>query len=469
MNICVIGTGYVGLVAGTCFADSGNDVICVDIDAKKIERLEKGEIPIYEPGLEELVKRNTKEGRLRFTTDISYAVKESLICFIAVGTPPGEDGSADLKHVLDTARGIARAMDGYRIIVNKSTVPVGTADKVKDAIKEELGRRGKDYNFDVVSNPEFLKEGAAIDDFTKPDRVVIGTNSAHAAEIMKELYSPFMRKTDRLIVMDVRSAEMTKYAANAMLATKISFINEMANLCGLVGADIDDVRRGIGTDSRIGFEFLFPGVGYGGSCFPKDVQAIITTAGEYDYDMKILKSVEEVNSRQKGLIVDKILKYFGARGKPVPASTKQGGQGAKVSKTDSRLQTQDSRPLEGKVIGIWGLSFKPKTDDMREAPSITIINRLLDAGARIKVYDPEAMTEAVKIFGNRVEYLKDNYEAAKDTDALVVITEWNEFRRPNFEKMRKLMKTPVIFDGRNIYDPIEMRNLGFIYYGIGRV
>ena len=448
MNICVIGTGYVGLVAGTCFADSGNDVICVDIDAKKIEKLNRGEIPIYEPGLEELVKRNTKEGRLRFTTDLSYGVKRSLICFIAVGTPPGGDGSADLKYVLEAARNIAGAMDGYRIIVNKSTVPVGTADKVKAAIQEELDKRSKKYEFDVVSNPEFLKEGAAIDDFMKPDRVIIGTNSAHAAEIMKELYSSFMRKTDRLIMMDVRSAEMTKYAANAMLATKISFINEIANLCELVGADIDNVRKGIGTDSRIGFEFLFPGVGYGGSCFPKDVQAMIRTAGEYGYDMKILKSVEDVNYRQKGVIVDKMLKYFEARGK---------GQGAK------------GKPLEGNIIGIWGLSFKPRTDDMREAPSITIINRLLDAGARIKAHDPEAMTEAMKIFGNKVEYLKDNYEVVKDTDALVVITEWNEFRRPNFEKMRKLMKTPVIFDGRNIYDPDEMRGMGFTYYGIGRV
>ena len=448
MNICVIGTGYVGLVAGTCFADSGNDVICVDIDAKKIEKLNRGEIPIYEPGLEELVKRNTKEGRLRFTTDLSYGVKESLICFIAVGTPPGGDGSADLKYVLEAARNIAGDMDGYRIIVNKSTVPVGTADKVKAAIQEELDKRSKKYEFDVVSNPEFLKEGAAIDDFMKPDRVIIGTNSAHAAEIMKELYSSFMRKTDRLIMMDVRSAEMTKYAANAMLATKISFINEIANLCELVGADIDNVRKGIGTDSRIGFEFLFPGVGYGGSCFPKDVQAMIRTAGEYGYDMKILKSVEDVNYRQKGVIVDKMLKYFEARGK---------GQGAK------------GKPLEGNIIGIWGLSFKPRTDDMREAPSITIINRLLDAGARIKAHDPEAMTEAMKIFGNKVEYLKDNYEVVKDTDALVVITEWNEFRRPNFEKMRKLMKTPVIFDGRNIYDPDEMRGMGFTYYGIGRV
>ena len=448
MNICVIGNGYVGLVAGTCFADSGNDVICVDIDAKKIEKLNRGEIPIYEPGLEELVKRNTKEGRLRFTTDLSYGVKESLICFIAVGTPPGGDGSADLKYVLEAARNIAGDMDGYRIIVNKSTVPVGTADKVKAAIQEELDKRSKKYEFDVVSNPEFLKEGAAIDDFMKPDRVIIGTNSAHAAEIMKELYSSFMRKTDRLIMMDVRSAEMTKYAANAMLATKISFINEIANLCELVGADIDNVRKGIGTDSRIGFEFLFPGVGYGGSCFPKDVQAMIRTAGEYGYDMKILKSVEDVNYRQKGVIVDKMLKYFEARGK---------GQGAK------------GKPLEGNIIGIWGLSFKPRTDDMREAPSITIINRLLDAGAKIKAHDPEAMDEAKKVFGSRIEYMQDNYEVLKGADALVVITEWNEFRRPNFEKMRKLMKTPVIFDGRNIYDPDEMRGMGFTYYGIGRV
>ena len=465
LDICVIGTGYVGLVAGTCFADSGNDVICVDIDAKKIEKLNSGVIPIYEPGLEELVKRNRKDGRLKFTTDLSYGVKESLICFIAVGTPPGEDGSADLKYVLDAARGISRAMDGYRVIVNKSTVPVGTADKVKTAVQDELAKCGKKYEFDVVSNPEFLKEGAAVDDFMKPDRVVVGASNEKAAEIMRELYSPFVRTGKPILIMDIKSAEMTKYAANAMLATKISFINEVANLCELVGADINNVRKGIGHDRRIGFEFLFPGVGYGGSCFPKDVQAIIRTAGEYGYDMKILKSVEEVNYRQKGVLVDKILKYFGARGKPVPhieygagsASSKQGGQRAK------------GKPLEGNIIGIWGLSFKPKTDDMREASSITIINKLLDAGARIKVYDPEAMTEAMKIFGNKVEYLKDNYEVVKDTDALVVITEWNEFRRPNFEKMRKLMKTPVIFDGRNIYDPDEMRGMGFTYYGIGRV
>ena len=443
MNICVIGTGYVGLVAGTCFADSGNDVICVDVDARKIDKLNRGELPIYEPGLEELVKRNSKEGRLKFSMDLSYAVKESLICFIAVGTPPGEDGSADMKYVLGVAKGIAQAMDGYRIIVGKSTVPVGTADRVRSEIQNELYRQDKDYKFDVVSNPEFLKEGAAIDDFMKPDRVVIGTDSAHAAEIMKELYSPFMRKTDRLIMMDVRSAEMTKYAANAMLATKISFINEIANLCELVGADIENVRKGIGTDSRIGFEFLFPGVGYGGSCFPKDVQAIVRIADEHKYDMKVIKSVEETNNRQKGVIVDKILNHF--------------------------KSTASSNLLAGKIIGVWGLSFKPRTDDMREAPSITIINRLLHAGANIRAHDPEAMDEAKKVFGSKIEYIQDNYEVVKGADALVIITEWNEFRRPNFEKMKKLMRSPVIFDGRNIFDPKEMRSIGFTYYGIGRV
>ncbi len=447
MNICVIGTGYVGLVAGTCFADSGNDVVCVDIDAGKIEKLNRGKIPIYEPGLEELVKRNVKEGRLKFTTDISSAVRESLVCFIAVGTPSGEDGSADMKYVLEASREIGKAMDGYRVIVDKSTVPVGTTDEVRAVIQDEIGKRGKDYKFDVVSNPEFLKEGAAIDDFMKPDRVVIGTDSEKAKEAMIELYGPFVRTGKPILFMDIRSAEVTKYAANAMLATKISFINEMANLCRLAGADIDNVRKGIGTDSRIGFEFLFPGVGYGGSCFPKDVQAIIRTAGEYGYDMKILKSVEEVNNRQKGIIVEKILEHF-----KIGANNKS-----------------QAKPLAGKVIGVWGLSFKPRTDDMREAPSITIINKLLEAGARIKAHDPEAMDEARKVFGNRIEYIQDNYEVVKGADAIAVITEWNEFRRPNFEKMKGLMKTPVIFDGRNIYDPKEMRNLGFTYYGIGRV
>ena len=448
MNICVIGTGYVGLVAGTCFAESGNDVTCVDIDAKKIDRLNNGDVPIYEPGLEELIKRNKEDGRLKFTTDLSAAVKESLICFIAVGTPPGEDGSADLKYVLEVARGIGKAMDGYRVIVDKSTVPVGTADKVKAAVRSELQKRGVSYEFDVVSNPEFLKEGAAIDDFMKPDRVVIGVDSKKAAEIMEELYSPFVRTNKPILVMDVKSAEMTKYAANAMLATKISFINEIANLCELVGADVANVRRGIGSDSRIGFEFLFPGVGYGGSCFPKDVQAIIRTGSEYGYDLKILKAVEAVNYRQKEVLVDRILRHF---------------QGSGVSGQGS------AKPLEGKTVGIWGLSFKPRTDDMREAPAITIIDRLLEAGAKVKAHDPEAMDEARKVFGGRIEYMKDNYEVVKDADALAVITEWNEFRRPNFDKMKGLMKTPVIFDGRNIYEPKEMKEHGFIYYGIGRI
>lgn len=448
MNICVIGTGYVGLVAGTCFADSGNDVVCIDINAGKIEKLNRGEIPIYEPGLEELVKRNSKDRRLRFTTDLASAVNNSLVCFIAVGTPPGEDGSADMKYVLEASRGIGRAMDGYRVIVNKSTVPVGTAEKVRAAIQDELDKRGKDYKFDVVSNPEFLKEGAAIDDFMKPDRVVIGAESEKAKEIMRELYEPFVRTGKPILFMDVKSAEVTKYAANAMLATKISFINEIANLCEMVGADINNVRKGIGHDRRIGFEFLFPGVGYGGSCFPKDVQAIIRTAGEYGYDMKILKSVEDVNCRQKGVIVDRILKHF------------------QLSDT---VHKQQAKPLAGKIIGVWGLSFKPRTDDMREAPSITIIDKLLDAGAKIKAHDPEAMNEARKIFGSRIEYIQDNYEVVKGADALAVITEWNEFRRPNFEKMKNLMKSPVIFDGRNIYDSHEMRSMGFIYYGIGRL
>jgi len=449
MNICVIGTGYVGLVAGTCFAESGNDVICVDIDAKKVECLNRGDVPIYEPGLEELIKRNREDGRLRFTTDLPMAVKEVLICFIAVGTPPGEDGSADLKYVLDVAKAIGASMDGYRVIVDKSTVPVGTADKVAAAIRSELRKRGVNYEFDVVSNPEFLKEGAAIDDFMKPDRVVIGVNGSKAAEIMEELYSPFVRTNKPILIMDVKSAEMTKYAANAMLATKISFINEIANLCELVGADVANVRRGIGSDSRIGFEFLFPGVGYGGSCFPKDVQAIIRTGSEYGYDLKILKAVETANYKQKEVLVDKILRHFGRSGATSPQLT--------------------DKPLEGRTIGVWGLSFKPRTDDMREAPSITIISRLIDAGAKVKAHDPEAMEEARKVFGDRIEYMKDNYEVVRDADALAVITEWNEFRRPNFEKMKRLMKEPVIFDGRNIYEPKEMKEHGFKYYGIGRV
>ena len=375
MRICVIGSGYVGLVAGTCFAESGNDVICVDVDEKKIEGLQKGIIPIYEPGLKEMVLRNSEEGRLTFTTDIAAAIKASLINFIAVGTPPGEDGSADLKYVLDVARDIGREMESFKIVVDKSTVPVGTADKVRAAVQEELDARQLHLEFDVVSNPEFLKEGAAIDDFMKPDRVVIGTDNVRTAEIMKELYAPFMRRTNRLIIMDVRSAEMTKYAANAMLATKITFMNQISNLCERMGADVAAVREGIGSDSRIGYDFLFPGVGYGGSCFPKDVKALVKTAEECSYDFILLRAVEEANERQKLVLPQKILKSLGTAGA--------------------------EKPLSGKVLALWGLSFKPRTDDMREAPSVVIINRLLEMGATVRAHDPEAIREAKKIFGDR--------------------------------------------------------------------
>ena len=440
MDVCVIGSGYVGLVAGACFADSGNDVICVDIDEKKISELKKGVIPIYEPGLEELIKRNVGEKRLTFTTDIVDAVKRSTVCFIAVGTPPGEDGSADLQYVLAVARDIGRNMDSYKVIVDKSTVPVGTADKVKEAIAVELKERAVDFGFDVVSNPEFLKEGAAIDDFMKPDRVVIGVDSgSDAEEIMKELYGPFVRTDNPIVIMDVRSAEMTKYAANAMLATRISFMNEIANLCELVGANATSVRQGIGSDSRIGHSFLFPGIGYGGSCFPKDVKALYKTAAEHSYDFKILNAVEDVNEIQKGVLVEKVLDYYGGEDK-----------------------------LKGKKFALWGLSFKPRTDDMREAPAIVIINRLLEMGAEIVVHDPVAMEEGRHIFGDKIKYCDINYDALDGTDALLVATEWNEFRRPNFDRMKTLMKSPVIFDGRNIYSPSEMKKLGFEYFSIGR-
>lgn len=440
MDVCVIGSGYVGLVAGACFADSGNDVICVDIDEKKISELKKGVIPIYEPGLEELIKRNVGEKRLTFTTDIVDAVKRSTVCFIAVGTPPGEDGSADLQYVLAVARDIGRNMDSYKVIVDKSTVPVGTADKVKEAIAAELKERAVDYGFDVVSNPEFLKEGAAIDDFMKPDRVVIGVDSgSDAEEIMKELYGPFVRTDNPIVIMDVRSAEMTKYAANAMLATRISFMNEIANLCELVGANATSVRQGIGSDSRIGHSFLFPGIGYGGSCFPKDVKALYKTAAEHSYDFKILNAVEDVNEIQKGVLVEKLLDYYGGEDK-----------------------------LKGKSFALWGLSFKPRTDDMREAPAIVIINRLLEMGAEVVAHDPVAMEEGRAIFGDNIRYCDINYDALDGADALLVVTEWNEFRRPNFERMKKRMKAPVIFDGRNIYSPSEMEKLGFEYFSIGR-
>ena len=442
MKVCVIGTGYVGLVVGSCFAESGNTVVCVDINEAKVQGLNDGIIPIYEPGLKELVQRNAADGRLSFTTDLAAAVKNSLLQFIAVGTPPGEDGSADLNHVLAVAREIGRSMESFKIIVNKSTVPVGTADKVRQAVSEELARRGVDIEFDVVSNPEFLKEGAAIDDFMKPDRIVVGVDNVRTAEIMKELYAPFTRKVDRMIVMDVRSAEMTKYAANAMLATKITFMNQMANLCELLGADVASVREGIGSDSRIGYDFLFPGVGYGGSCFPKDVKALVRTAEETGYDFLLLKSVEEANDRQKLVLPRKILQRFG--------------------------NEATARALEGKHFAIWGLSFKPRTDDMREAPSIVIIETLLQAGARVSVHDPVAMKEARRHFGDRVLYGNNEYGILNTADALVIVTEWNEYRNPDFEKISVLLTNPVIFDGRNLYNPRRMKQMGFEYYAIGR-
>ncbi|MDH3975875.1 MAG: UDP-glucose/GDP-mannose dehydrogenase family protein [Deltaproteobacteria bacterium] len=440
MDVCVVGSGYVGLVAGACFADSGNDVICVDIDESKIENLNKGIVPIYEPGLEELIKRNVEEKRLTFTTDVKSAVEKSLVCFIAVGTPPGEDGSADLQYVLGVARDIGRNMNGYKVIVDKSTVPVGTADKVREAVAGELKKRGAGYGFGVVSNPEFLKEGAAIDDFMKPDRVVIGVDDGtDAEEIMKELYEPFVRTDNPILIMDVRSAEMTKYAANAKLAVRISFMNEIANLCEKVGADVNSVRKGIGSDSRIGHSFLFAGIGYGGSCFPKDVKALCKTAAENDYDFKILDAVERVNEIQKGVLVEKITNYYCGE-----------------------------KNVKGKTFALWGLSFKPRTDDMREAPSIVIINKLLDMGANIVAHDPVAMGEARHIFNDRIEYRDINYDALEGADALLIVTEWNEFRRPNFDRIKSLMKKPVIFDGRNIYNPREMKKLGFEYFAVGR-
>jgi UDPglucose 6-dehydrogenase len=443
MKICIFGAGYVVLVAAACFAESGNSVIAVDVDEARIEGLKQGIIPIYEPGLKEMVLRNQAEGRLSFTTDKGEAVRSSLVCFIAVGTPPGEDGSADLKYVLGVARDIGRDMNGFRIIVDKSTVPVGTADKVRDAIAEELSIRGVDLEFDVVSNPEFLKEGAAIDDFMKPDRVVIGTDNVRTAELMKELYDPFMRKHNRMIVMDIRSAEMTKYAANAMLATRISFMNQIASLCECMGADVAAVREGIGSDSRIGYDFLFPGPGYGGSCFPKDVKALVRTAEECNYDFLLLKAVEEVNERQKEILADKLIKVLGS--------------------------PDEERPLTGRTIACWGLSFKPRTDDMREAPSITIIERLLAAGATVRAHDPEALNEAKKIFGDRIEYSHNQYDILANADALAIITDWNEYRNPDFERIKTALKNPpVVVDGRNLYKPDRMTSAGFSYIPMGR-
>lgn len=438
MKIAMIGTGYVGLVSGTCFAESGNDVICVDTDEKKIEDLNNGIIPIYEPGLEGLVKRNKEEERLSFTTTLEDAVEKSLILFIAVGTPPGEDGSADLQHVLAVAKGIGRSMKEYKIIVDKSTVPVGTGKRVRQAIQEELAKRGENIQFDVVSNPEFLKEGNAIDDFMKPDRIVVGCEDVRTGEIMKELYSPFVRTGKPILVMDVSSAEMTKYAANAMLATKISFMNDIANLCEILGVDIGQVRQGIGSDSRIGYSFIFPGAGYGGSCFPKDVQALVRTAEENDYRLEILESVEAVNYRQKKVIYSKLQKRF-------------------------------PKGMKGKTIAVWGLAFKPNTDDMREAPAIVLIESLLEAGAKVVAYDPEAMKEARKIFGDRIAFGKKTYDVLEGADALAIVTEWNEFRRPDLERVKSLLNNPIIIDGRNLFEPKKMKELGFDYEGIGRI
>jgi UDPglucose 6-dehydrogenase len=431
MRVAVVGTGYVGLVAGACFAESGNDVVCVDNNPTKVRLLRRGKVPIYEPGLEEMVRRNRTEGRLSFTTTLPKAVRESAVVFIAVGTPQGEDGSADLRHVLDVARAIARAMNGYKVIVDKSTVPVGTSEKVREVIRRETT-----HPFSVVSNPEFLKQGAAIDDFMKPDRVVIGVEDPRAQALMLELYEPFTRTGAPIMMMDCASAELAKYAANAMLATRISFMNEVANVCELVGADVDQVRRAIGADKRIGTSFLFPGVGYGGSCFPKDVQAMRRFAADKEYDFKILDAVEEVNRLQKTKLLATMRKHFGS--------------------------------LKGKTVAVWGLAFKPRTDDMREAPAIPLIEALLSAGASVQAFDPEAMRVAKGIFGSRITYAASGYDAVKGADALAIVTEWNEFRRPDFGRIRSLMRSPIVFDGRNLFAPAHMKQNGITYYSIGR-
>jgi len=433
LKIAVLGTGYVGLTVGTCLAESGNKVVCVDKDKDKIENLKRGESPLFEPGLEELIERNLDEDRLDFSTDLSQAVRDSLLNFITVGTPPQPDGSVDLSSVWAVAREIGEAMEGYKIVVNKSTVPVGTAKRVEKIISEST-----DEEFDVISNPEFLKEGDAIDDFMKPDRIVVGTDEPRVAEILKELYEPFVRTENPIIVMDIKSAEMTKYAANSMLATKISFMNEMANLCDLLGADVENVRKGIGADERIGYDFIFPGVGYGGSCFPKDVKALLNTAEDNDMEMRIVKAVDRVNERQKKLLFDKIHDHF------------QGN-------------------LSNKKIAVWGLSFKPGTDDMRGAPSRTIINNLLEEGASVHAHDPKANGTARAIFGEKINFYDNQYSAIDGANALALVTEWSQFRNPDFDRMKKKMsESGAIFDGRNIYDPDKIRSMGFSYYGIGR-
>ena len=436
MKVAIVGSGYVGLVTGACFAEVGIEVVCVDIDVKKIENLKNGIIPIYEPGLEAMVHRNMSKGRLQFTTDLAEALEDCDVLFTAVGTPPGKDGSADLQYVLSVARDCGKNMKDYLLIVTKSTVPVGTAQKVRNALQEELDKRGVNIPFDVASNPEFLKEGAAIDDFLKPDRIVVGLDSPRAEELMNSLYKPFTLNGHPIIFMDIISAEMTKYAANSMLATKISFMNDIANLCEIVGADINMVRKGIGSDSRIGNKFIYPGIGYGGSCFPKDVKALIHKGQEFNYELRILKAVEAVNQDQKSVLFHKIFKFF---------------------KGD----------IKDKTIAIWGLSFKPQTDDMREAPSLIIIQKLLEAGAKVKAYDPIAMKEAKHILGDSITYAEDQYDALIDADCLLLVTEWPEFKVPNFNIIKKLLNRPIIFDGRNIYEIDEMKRKGFDYFCIG--
>jgi len=438
LNLAVVGTGYVGLVTGTCFAETGNNVVCVDIDKNKIEKMRKGKIPIYEPGLQPIFERNIKDKRITFTTDLYEAVRKAEVIFLCLPTPQDGDGSADLKYVMGVADDLGlffkkEPNQGFKVLVDKSTVPVGTSDKVRNAVK----KHAPDFNFDVASNPEFLREGMAVEDFMKPERVVVGTSSEKTKKILEQLYEPFVRSGNPIYFMDEKSAEMTKYAANSFLAAKISFMNEIANLCELTGAEVDKVRVGIGSDSRIGKRFLFPGVGYGGSCFPKDVIALVNTANEHNYDFKILKSVMEVNKNQVELFFDKIEKHFEGK-------------------------------LKNKQLGLWGLAFKPNTDDVREAPAIALIKKLLEAGVKITAYDPEAMETTKAVLGDKIVYTKTNYDAIKDMDALVIVTEWNEFRNPDLDKIKALLKNPVIFDGRNLYDLEKMREKKFIYYSIGR-
>ena len=439
MRVTIFGSGYVGLVTGACLADAGNHVICVDVDQDKVERLSRGEIPIYEPGLDALLQRNIRAGRISFTTDAAKGVEHGLFQLIAVGTPPHEDGTADLRHVLTVARTIGEHLGRYAIVMTKSTVPVGTADKVSTEVRAALARRNAHIEFDVVSNPEFLKEGAAIEDFMRPDRVVVGTDNPRTMELVRALYEPFTRNHERFVVMDIRSAELTKYAANAMLATKISFMNELANIAERVGADIEKVRVGIGSDPRIGYEFIYPGVGYGGSCFPKDVQALIRSARSVHYEARLLEAVESVNRAQKGFLLTKMRRHFGG-------------------------------VLEGRTIAIWGLAFKPNTDDMREAPSLTVVRELLEGGAQVRAFDPVAMAEASRRLGEHagLTFVANAHTALEGADALAIITEWKEFRSPDFDHLKTALRQPVIFDGRNLYNPELMQRMGFLYYGVGR-